>query len=344
MRKLLFLLSLMALIPLANGGCESTAATSGSEEETVEDGEPAGLTGNGGYDTEDEAPMFGLPSMGQFGADPEAGDPSLTGEEEAADEAVESAQVYLLRMVWGNLELNGFEGEDRAEPHPDWLDWSGTLVLEGKGGLILKRTILFDRHDRIVPEDDRHRIEWISRTGPHIDGLLVKVIYLPHPEATEPSIIFTTGLVTQTIPIAALDHYNEIVLIDEDGHGAAFTALRVGDDDCLEGFLAGKWHDRPEGEGGVFRGRVLSERGALNGHIRGHYGVNDEGDPVFFGKYINTTGHFRGLLRGTYGGGAFEGDWVAADGALEGTLNGKYVTGAEVDQGFFQGFWEEACE
>jgi hypothetical protein len=344
MRQLLFLLSLAALAPFANSGCESTAATAGTEETVEDGGEPASLTGNGGYDSEDEAPMFGLPSMGQFGADPEAGDPSHTGEGEAAAEAVEGAEVYLLRIVWGNLELNGFDGEDRTEPHPDWLDWSGTLALEGKGGLILKRTILFDPHDHIVPEDDRHRIEWISHTGPHLDGLLVKVIYLPNPAATEPSITFTTSPVTQTIPIADLDHYNEIALIDEDGHGAAFTALRVGDDDCLEGFLAGKWHDRPEGEGGVFRGRALSERGALNGHIRGHYGITDDGNPVFFGKYINTAGHFRGLFRGAYGGGAFEGDWVSADGALEGTLSGKYINGGEADQGFFQGFWAEACD
>ncbi len=343
MRTLLFLLSLTALVPLANGGCESTAATSGAGE-TGEFDEPVSLEAeNGGYDTEDEAPMFGLESMGQYTADEDADDPTLSEEEEAIAETDPEAEVYLLRIVWGNLELNAREEREGGE-ETIVLDWDGTLTLNGGGALVLKRTILFESHDAIVDETNRKLVEWISHTGPHVDGLLVKVIYLPDPGITEPAITFTTDLVTQTIPIADLDHYNEIVTIDEDGHGVAFTALRIDDDDCPEGFLEGKWHDRPSDRpGGIFRGRVLSETGRLNGHIRGHYGVR-EGEQVFFGKYVNEFGLFRGILEGTYGDGAFEGDWLAAAGTLEGTLDGKYVTGEEVDSGFFQGFWEAVCE
>lgn len=341
MKKALFLFSLAFLIPLAGGGCNSTAA--GGSPEEAEFDEPANLEADGGYDTGDEAARFGLESMGQYREDEAVEDSSISEEEEAFEESNPGAQVYLVRIIWGNLELN-VRDEREGEEDTVVLDWDGTLTLNADGALVLKRAILFEDHDAIVDDEDRKLVQWISHTGPHVDGILVKVIYFPDSEITDPAITFTTDLVTRTIPITELDHYNEIVTLDEDGHGVAFTALRVNDDDCPEGFLEGKWHDRPEGRpGGIFRGRVLSESGKLNGHIRGHYGVRD-GNQVFFGKYVNDLGLFRGLLRGTYGDGAFEGDWIAADRSVVGDLNGKYVTGAEADSGFFQGFWEAACE
>jgi hypothetical protein len=341
------LLNLLLVLSL---GCvqatgEESSDDASTEASATEFTEPTSLEAeeNGGYETEDEEPMFGLESMEQYEADAEEEDPTVSEEEETAAEADPEAQVYLIRIVWGNLALNGRDDRDLGRTEADWIDWSGSLSFNGDGELLLKRTILFDRHDSIVREDDPLAIEWQSYTGPHIDGILAKLIYHPSEEGEAPVVSFVTDPVTQEIAVLELDHYNEIVTIDEEGHGAAFTALRVDDDDCEEGFLHGKFHDRPEGEGGIFRGAVLSETGALNGHVRGHYGVNDEEEQVFFGKYINTTGHYRGILHGSYGDGAFEGTWFEVFGLDEGVLNGKYVTGAEVDSGFFQGFWEASC-
>jgi len=333
------------LLSIVGAACSATGgnvADSSVTDTTSDSNEPASLqtSDNGGYTSANETPFFGLDSMKQFGADTPAdssGSAALTAEDAAG------AEVYMVRIVWGNLELDLRNDIGGAETD-DHLDWSGSLSLTGNGELHLERTILFEEpHDHIIQEEDPKLIEWVSHTGPHVDGMLVKVIYLPSPDAEAPALTFETESATQLISLSELDRYNEIVTLDEDGHGFAFTALRTDDNTCPEGFIEGKFHDRPEGEGGIFRGRVLTDEGELNGHVRGHYGVRD-GNQVFFGKYINTEGLFQGFLHGTYGDGAMSGDWTADDGALEGTVSAKYVQGATVDSGFFQGYWQESCE
>lgn len=339
-------LSIAGLGCSATGSGETTDTTATTDETEYE--EPTSLTAedDGGYTAEDEETNFGIETMEQYTEDEEEEDPTVTAEEETEAEEEAGVDVYLVRIVWGNLELNArHERRDRGDEDEEEtriLDWDGSLSFAGEGLLRLKRVILFEGRDHIVSEDDPKLIQWVSHTGPHIDGILAKLIVRP---GTDPDVLtFETDAMTHEIALEDLDHYNEIVTLDEDGHGAAFTALKVNDDDCPEGFLEGKFHNRPgEREGGMFRGRVLSEVGALNGHIRGHYGVHED-EEVFFGKYVNHTGRFRGLLRGTYDEDSFEGDWMAADHAIEGTLNGKHVTGDDVESGFFQGFWEQSCE
>ena len=70
------------------------------------------------------------------------------------------------------------------------------------------------------------------------------------------------------------------------------------------------------------RRRVVSEDGRPLGHIRGVYGERRNGNKVFFGKYINTEGHFQGILRGTYGEGSFQGRWLTRAGE-RGSLMGR---------------------
>lgn len=327
-------------------GCNLLTDSSGTGGSTSDADEPTSLLAadDGGYDTSDDSPFFGLSSMEQFVDDEEVEDPTVTEEEEAIEETDPTAEVYYLRLVWGNLELDGFSDEDRDDIPSSWYDWSGTLTLSGDGALVLKRTILFDRHDRIVSEDDRKLVQWRSYTGPHIDGVLVKLIYVPDPEIENPKVTLTTDLATVEIPIDEIDRYNEIFTVTEDGQGVAITGILKRPGDCQAGFMQGKYHDRPSGEGGIFRGRFLSQAGGLHGHLRGHYGVNDAGQKLFFGKYVTNTGRFRGLLQGSYGDGAFSGVWLDSGHAAEGTLDGKYVVGETVDSGFFQGFWEKDCE
>ena len=141
LRQLLLLVSL--ILPL---GCiEFTPdATGGSSEETSasdsnEFTEPTSLETeeSGGYDAEDEEPLFGLDSMEQYEEDGEVEDPTVSEEEETAAEADPEAQVYLIRIVWGNLQLNGRDDRDREEIDGDWIDWTGSLSFNGDGDLLL---------------------------------------------------------------------------------------------------------------------------------------------------------------------------------------------------------------
>ncbi len=283
--------------------------------------------------------------METYVADDETEDPSVTEEGAAEEESSENAEVYIVQIIWGNLKLNSRDDRESGSIDSEWINWTGSLTFDGEGVLLLKRTILFDRHDSVTDEEESSQISWRSHTGPHLDGILAELVYTPSEEGGSASLTFETDPATQSISLDELDRYNEIVTIDEDGNGIAFTALRIDDNDCEEGFLQGHFHDRPDDEeGGIFRGRYLTETGDLHGHLRGHYGMNDEEEPVFFGKYISEAGLFRGFLEGSYGDGSFEGVWQDSDGTTEGTLNGKYVSGDEIDSGFFQGFWDVLCE
>lgn len=347
MRKTLALLGLLVtttVLPwLGGGGCSSTVAVDNSGETEVVD-EPLSLleTDHGGYTPEDESQGFGLATMSQFVADEVALDPSVTPDDEAAAEADPEAQVYMVRIVWGNLELNAREelsGEEETNP----ISWDGSLSYQGAGTLLVKRTILFEKGDLILDEADTSSIAWESVTGPHVDGILAKLIVIPGKDLD--TLTFSTKALEHTIALADLDRHNEVLTLDEEGHGVAFTAIRVDDNgDCAEGFLEGKYHDRTDGHaGGVFRGRALTDEGALEGHLRGHYGVNDEGDSLFFGKYIDEEGLFRGFFQGVYGEGSMEGDWIYSNETI-GTLKAAYVQGEAIDSGFFQGYWAESCE
>ncbi len=304
------------------------------------DGEPTSLNddGFGGYNTEDEATAFGLDVMNQFASDEAIDDPTIDEAEIDEMSASGDYDAYWIRLVWGNLKLNTHRGDDYDGPV---IDWTGSLTLDGEGALILRRLIRFDPHDSIIDEDDRKLVLWESFTGPHIDGLLIKV--LVPTDLTDAELTLLAGPFEATITFAELDQYNEITMIDDDGNGMAIVGLKAEDDACHEGFMQGKYHSRTDHPGGIFRGRTVNEAGVLNGYLRGHYGINDLGDQVFFGKYISETGHFKGRMRGTYGAGAFSGIWANLAGTTEGHLNGKYVTGTGTNTGFFQGLWQEAC-
>jgi hypothetical protein len=76
--------------------------------------------------------------------------------------------------------------------------------------------------------------------------------------------------------------------------------------------------------------------------MRGIYGVRSTGERVFFGKYINLEGKFRGIYAGRYGDGHFAGRWLHRSGD-KGALGGLYretIPGPEVG-GHFLGRWAE---
>ena len=54
----------------------------------------------------------------------------------------------------------------------------------------------------------------------------------------------------------------------------------------------------------------MDDEGEPSGHIRGIYGRRENGEQVFFGKFINREGEFKGIFRGEYGDGHFGGRWI----------------------------------
>jgi len=120
--------------------------------------------------------------------------------------------------------------------------------------------------------------------------------------------------------------------------------------------------------GGRFRGRWRDHTGSVVGHLKGHYEpvmqAMPDGEPideqasedvtppphrarvmgVFYGKYVDTTGRFRGFLRGRYGRGfhglgVFRGHYYDADGQEMGVLRGRWANDPHKPGGPFFGFW-----
>ena len=93
----------------------------------------------------------------------------------------------------------------------------------------------------------------------------------------------------------------------------------------------------------------MGQAGALLGHLRGHWGMDDSGERVFYGKMISLHGGFRGIVQGTWApdaedspNGSFDGGWFNRVGDREGELFGNYWQGRG-HRGFFSGRWAELC-
>ena len=122
----------------------------------------------GGYNLADEAPNFGDAMLAADygpGAAVAVDDP-LANDRDIADREARAHRQRFLMITWGNLD---------ADTTINYrTDWTGSLTVEN-GVALLKRTIRFDANDEILPRTSRDKIEWISFTRPHFDGILVKL-------------------------------------------------------------------------------------------------------------------------------------------------------------------------
>ena len=189
-----------------------------------------------------------------------------------------------------------------------------------------------------------------SLTRPHYDGLLLKIID-PTPDVDMVNdLVIDMGPAQISLAVAELDGYSNLVDVDELGNQMSFQSPEILD--CPNGFLHGVWVKRNQHERGIFRGVYTSYGGGVIGHMRGHWGVNDEGERVLKGKYINRDGGFIGLMRGTWtpdetaprpGTGSFEGVWFDENEEAGGTFGGQYRRGIRRG-GYFGGRWvSEEC-
>lgn len=158
-----------------------------------------------------------------------------------------------VKVAWGYLAGN------RAW-NREWVDWSGGLGVSA-GKVTLEHLVYFDRGDRPEPTNDTDQVRWLSRTGPHYDGLVVKV----EPSTADAKVHLGTPPFSVDLDAAELaTGIERHVVVDAAGHEVAISSIP--DSDC-GGFTFG--YERPSREGWLaFGGRVTDASGQLKGILR----------------------------------------------------------------------------
>jgi hypothetical protein len=207
-------------------------------------------------------------------------------------------------------------------------------------------------------------VAWFSHTGGHFDGLLIQIVEPPRNgddngnadggDPPPPNMLHVvTGPFEQSFPVAELADIDEVFEVEPEGNAIHFAGFTLGDlDPCPKGFLSGAWLDDPDTDdgSGFFRGRWVGVHGLGMGHMMGSFGYNEDGERVFFGKYINRAGEFMGLLGGTWepsdrpGHGQFIGHWSSDGETRDGVLGGRYLNLPARPGGFYQGRWAQDCD
>ena len=328
-----------------------------AEDQTINLDDPYG-----GFLVVDEIPAFGDESLAQAEAGEELvadGYEGLNGADRTAAEEIETAarQWFSFTVVWGHLGRTAEVTGDPQEEEP--VTWDGSLVLED-GSIRVLTLISFERGEDqlITPRPGPGELAWTSVTHGHVDGLRV-LLMVPTDENTgQPvasELVFTAAPVGEIrFTIEELDELDQIVDVPNSEEQVSFTARRADPAASVHGFCGGHWGWKEGDAVGIFRGRWISMNGETMGHMSGHYGLNSNEEPVFYGKYIDREGSFKGFLRGTYeiireeGGaetpefaevGAFDGHWLDSHGNALGSLRGHWSRRGETDMGRFYGEW-----
>ena len=331
--RMSYLLTL-SLVACTGGAADEDVADEADAEEIAS----AIELENGGLDMTDEAPLFGDPQAFEEAAierdtaveDPMSTEPATTDVFAAPDVAVYNAAV-----VWGQMPPD-FQNRNGHE-------WDGTISIS-RGAMLVRRRLGFeDATDALRPRDNRLSVSFISMTLPHMDGLLLTIAD-PDPASADPLTLTYTAQsgAVFSATLAELVAEPQSREVDGSGNRILATAMREPADPCAHGTLRGRWHRVREGRGRLI-GVVADAEGEAVGHVRGVYGRRSTGEKVFFGKYIDRDGRFRGLFGGTYGDGHFAGRWIVRPSEDHGQLAGFYretIDGPETG-GLFVGRWAE---
>lgn len=294
---------------------------------------------NGGLDMNDTEPLFGEPEMFADAAiepDNAVADPMASDPETAAELAAPDAALFNVLVLWGQMPPD-FHNRNGHE-------WDGTIAIN-RGAMVVRRTVGFeDATDALAPRDNRQSLSFISMTLPHVDGLILTIAD-PDPTAADPLVVTYTprsGGDGFSATMADLVAGVQSMAVDGSGNRIAAAALPGRPDRCAHGTLRGRWHRVDDGRGKLL-GVVSNAEGEAIGHMLGVYGRRATGEQVFFGKYIDRDGAFRGLFAGGYRDGHFQGRWIVRDDPDHGVLAGEYretIDGPETG-GLFIGRWAE---
>jgi len=314
------------------------ACTGSTPEEEADDIASAIEEDNGGLDMNDTDPMFGDAEMfadAAIEADTAVADPMASEPETAAAMSAPDAALFNVLVLWGQMPPD-FHNQNGHE-------WDGTISIN-RGALIVRRTVGFeDRTDALAPRSDRQSVSFISMTLPRVDGLILTVAD-PEPASTDPLVVTYTARSGAEFSATMADLVSGVqsMAVDGSGNRIAAAALPGPIDRCANGTLRGRWHRVADGRGKLI-GVVSNGDGEAVGHLLGVYGRRATGEQVFFGKYIDEGGAFRGLFAGDYRDGHFQGRWIVRDDPDHGVLAGEYretIDGPETG-GLFMGRWAE---
>lgn len=262
------------------------------------------------------------------------------------DEATADGPDYvrrLVRVAWGQPT---FDPDFDAVIH-----WEGQIKSD-VAFIKVVRKLRFDDGplggDKLVPDGDPHAVTFNTVTGPHHDGLLLKIV-APRDAIEGGSLTFDTDVFSATLALEDLVRgYHDVAKVDDYGNMVAIEVLPK--HDCGHGFLKARWTRLGE-RGGVFAGPWFDDNGDKGGYWMGMWG-KVEGKRLFKGVYLNNEKEFLGTIRGKYrsfgddiaiDGGVFRGHWRAASGEMGGVLRGTYAVGAEKGAGHARGAWRAAC-
>lgn len=343
-------------------GCEGSLAPSGSAGDESQPGAETGTSDlayaglaleaeNGGIDL-DSPPSFdawAAEAGDELGEDPAADvdAPDMEDPEQEPGFAEGKVAVYHLLAVWGHKQFEKDFG--------DVVDWSGAVSVS-KGKVQVERVIAFDpKGDHLVPDQDPRAVTFTSHTGPHHDGLVLRIV-VPAGAAEEPTVTFATAPLTATYAASELDGLQEVITVDDLENKVLFLGQKQSfDKPCPKGLVGGFWK-RLNAKGGIFGGKWMAANGKVDGKLFGIWGKRNNGDRVFFGTYVSGDKAFKGILAGHWKpfpkggakqvhGGSFVGHWVGKGGGVDGMLKGLYGDGDEQSdgKGFFKGVWHAAC-
>lgn len=383
-RSMILLVVLLAISGFAVG-CSNEAADPLADNSTSTDNydEMDFSLPYGGLTISDESEAFGDESLQmmmlaedeELVDDPLADDPAVRELEAAGDELSDPSDpdrpvFTYLRLRWGML--HGPEDSLRVTESPCAVtDWTGELHTD-RGLVVVRRVVAFERPaDHIIfPRLNPQTVAFVSHTRCHYDGLVIQILERPYDPTAEG---YVPNRLHINLPgyqgvfdVARLSELAELIEVDEMGNRIQLNGFRLSDINvCPKGFLSGRFRHLPEeelstaagddgGEAiqlGQFAGAWTTLNGRIDGFLRGGYGLDATGNRVFFGKYIDRKGHFRGMLDGTWEPSdverdlaTFSGHWVSASGRAEGRLGGNAYPVEGYPGGFFAGRWATLCD
>jgi hypothetical protein len=339
-------------------GCSDTATPSGAEATPTEEQTVDLDDAYGGFRAVSESPAFGDAELAGEAADEEVQPDGYAGLSIVEREKVEQLEKgrpvhYSFTALWGDLR-NAEAGSIVEPAEGDSVVWDGAMTLS-RGGIRLVCVIAFERPgDHVLPRVVPRTLEWVSTTTAGFDGLRVMLVVPSDSLApAEPETLrFRAGTYERVFTTDRLEDLEEVVEFSE-SQQISFRAFRADPAVAVGGFCRGRWGWAPEDSVGRFKGHwVRAGDGGVDGTVRGHYGVNSQGERVFFGKYIDPQGGFRGFVRGTWEAasqgspgsesfresGTFEGRWVDEQGGFVGHVSGRWDRRG-IRWGVFTGRW-----
>lgn len=333
----------------AVAGCDAGGGTSATTDDSQLAYAGFALTSDEASDDsfgEDANPDPLIDALGDAMADDDAGevpseeevDPGDLGADAAAEGPDFVARTIL--VVWG-----------KPIADPDFestTEWRGALATS-VGRLRPLRKVRFEPSDHLVRDGDPRAVAFFTHTGPHNDGVLVRLVVPRRAASLAGTLTFHTGVFDKVIPIAdLLNGYHEAFRVDDTGNALLVSTVMA--HRCPHGLMRLRWQ-RIDARGGIFGGKVYDEAGAVVGHVAGVWGKVGQ-RRLFKGFYLGPAREHLGVLKGSYApfpdgvdaaGGVFRGIWTVRGRELRGVVGGVYRVGAEPGEGTAQGHWLARC-